>query len=120
MRQARVCYDNLAGAPSVHMCDSLTAAGAFEHGLKGLCLTEAGQPQMNTLGIDFVPLDRAQARSAAPAWIGVPGSHLACGLGAALLSRFYDLNWARRVLDSRVVTFTPKGVQAFNEAFPLA
>lgn len=121
MRQARVCYDHLAGALSVHMFDSLAAAGAFKHGLKGLGLTEAGRPQINTLGIDFVPLDRAQrplCRSCLD-W-SARNSHLACGLGAALLSRFYHLNWARRVLDIRVVTFTPKGVQAFNEAFPLA
>jgi hypothetical protein len=41
-------------------------------------------------------------------------SHLAGGLGVALLDRFYDLGWARREKDSRVVTFTPPGFKAFG------
>lgn len=46
IRQARFCYDHLAGAFSVRLFDSLTAAGAFEHAPKGLGLTEAGSDQI--------------------------------------------------------------------------
>ena len=120
MRQARVCYDHLAGDLSVRMFDSLTAAVAFAHGPKGLSLTNVGRARMLELGIDFAPLDNARrplCRSCLD-W-SERRSHLAGGLGAALLARFYDLNWARRVSGSRVVTFTPKGVKAFNDAFPI-
>ncbi|HYE44532.1 MAG TPA: hypothetical protein VEA44_02035, partial [Caulobacter sp.] len=43
--------------------------------------------------------------------------HLAGGLGAGLLGRFYDLGWARRLPDSRVVSFTAPGLAGFREAF---
>ena len=121
MRQARVCYDHLAGDLSVRMFDSLTSTGVFAHGPKGLSLTDASRARMVELGIDLIPLDNARrplCRSCLD-W-SERRSHLAGGLGAALLTRFYVLNWARRVPDSRVVTFTPKGVKAVNEAFPLA
>ena len=44
-------------------------------------------------------------------------SHLAGQLGAGLLQRFYDLGWARRLPDSRIVQFSPKGLSAFEAAF---
>jgi len=44
-------------------------------------------------------------------------SHLAGSLGAAMLSRFYQLNWAKREKGNRVVTFSPKGTARFNALF---
>jgi hypothetical protein len=44
-------------------------------------------------------------------------SHLAGALGAALLARFYALGWARRLPKSRIVSFTPTGLRAFERAF---
>jgi hypothetical protein len=102
------------------MFDSLTAFGAFAHSPNGLSLTDVGRDRMAALGIDMAPLDNARrplCRSCLD-W-SARRTHLAGGLGAALLTRFYDLNWARRVSDSRTVTFTPKGVKAFNDAFPI-
>ena len=43
--------------------------------------------------------------------------HLAGLAGAALLQRCYDLGWARREKDSRVVAFTPRGEREFRERF---
>jgi hypothetical protein len=43
--------------------------------------------------------------------------HLGGALGAALLSRFYELNWARRESQSRIVTFSSKGEMQFNQLF---
>ena len=44
-------------------------------------------------------------------------SHLAGSLGGALLTRFYDLGWAKREGGSRVVTFSKKGEKAFLGRF---
>ena len=44
-------------------------------------------------------------------------SHLAGSLGAALLNRMYDLKWAQRETDGRVVRFTPAGEQKFSATF---
>jgi hypothetical protein len=42
-------------------------------------------------------------------------SHLAGALGAAALERMFELKWARREADSRVVRFTPKGRGQFEQ-----
>ena len=42
--------------------------------------------------------------------------HLAGAVGAALLDRCYELGWARRAKDSRVVAFSPAGERAFQTA----
>jgi len=40
--------------------------------------------------------------------------YLAGSLGAALLSRVYDLGWAKIEKSSRVVRFTPRGDREFR------
>jgi len=83
-----------------------------------LALTRKGTADMQAFGID---LDAAHTSRRALCkecldW-SVRRSHLAGGLGTALLDRFYDLGWARREKGSRVVTFTPPGLRAFEKTF---
>jgi hypothetical protein len=47
-------------------------------------------------------------------------THLAGALGAALLNRFYSLGWANREPGTRLVNFTPRGLEAFREIFGVA
>jgi hypothetical protein len=42
---------------------------------------------------------------------------MAGALGAALLQRIYELRWAARVKDSRVVEFTAVGEQNLRSTF---
>ena len=44
-------------------------------------------------------------------------SHLAGPLGKAFLKRFYELGWAVRDPDSRLVSFSPSGEQGFDGLF---
>ena len=44
-------------------------------------------------------------------------SHLAGTLGVALLDRFYELGWARRIPQTRIVAFTPGGLKSFERTF---
>jgi len=60
MREARVCYDHLAGEMAVRMFDSLTAGDAFLHGARGLTLTDRGRAQVRALGVDLTPLEKAR------------------------------------------------------------
>ena len=46
-------------------------------------------------------------------------THLAGSLGEALLVRVFDLGWARREKESRVVTFTRAGESALTARFRL-
>ena len=89
MRQARVCYDHLAGDLSVRMFDSPDARPAYSPTApKGLGLTDAGRARMVELGIDLIPLDNARAARLCRSCLdwSERRSHLAGGLGAALLT----------------------------------
>jgi len=44
-------------------------------------------------------------------------SHLSGALGAAILDKAFAERWARRESGGRVVTFSPKGRQAFASVF---
>ena len=46
-------------------------------------------------------------------------SHLAGTLGAGLLTRLYDLGWARRLEGGRVVAFSAPGLAAFERTFEI-
>ena len=120
LRKARVCYDHLAGELGVLAYDSLLAQGIFSEGAEGLQLTNRGSAWFSSQGID--PAAAAVQRRAfcRPCldW-GERRHHLGGALGTALLQRLYELAWASRAQDSRVITFTPTGEQAFRSLLPL-
>jgi DNA-binding transcriptional ArsR family regulator len=119
LRQARVCYDHLAGDMGVALLDAMVADGRIEDRDGALALTERGETFAGEFGVDLAAL-RGARRPVCKACLdwSVRRSHLAGGLGAALLSRIYDLGWARRVEGARVVSFTPQGLAGFARAFP--
>jgi DNA-binding transcriptional ArsR family regulator len=118
LRHARVCYDHLAGDLGVVLFDGLLSRRILARRDGDLTLTRKGTQDMAAFGID---LDAARKSRRALCkecldW-SVRRSHLAGGLGTALLGRFTDLGWARREKASRVVTFTPPGLRAFEKMF---
>ena len=118
LRQARVCYNHLAGDMGTQMFDSLLARGHLV--LKGeeLELTETGAAFATDLEIDVDGLRKARAPVCRECldW-SERRSHLAGSLGRAFLSRFEDLSWAKRDQKTRVVTFSPNGSEAFKRLF---
>ena len=117
LRRARVCYDHLAGELGVAMLDGLIAAGRIT-GEDDLMLTPAGAAFVVGLGIEPGALagGRRPVCRRCLDW-SVRRSHLAGALGAALLARIYAAGWARQVEGSRIVAFTPSGLQAFEATF---
>jgi DNA-binding transcriptional ArsR family regulator len=114
IRKARVCYDHLAGEMGVHLLDRLVAL-RFLAGGDTPKLTPRGEGFARDFGIDLTALSRGRrplCRNCLD-W-SMRRHHLAGGLGAALLERFYDLGWARRDRASRAVHFTPSGERAFQ------
>jgi DNA-binding transcriptional ArsR family regulator len=118
LRRARVCYDHLAGDLGVALFDGLMTRRLLVRSGDALALSRKGEAALAGFGID---LDAARHGRRALCkdcldW-SVRRSHLAGSLGAALLERFYGLGWARREKTSRIVTFTPPGLRAFEKAF---
>jgi DNA-binding transcriptional ArsR family regulator len=118
LRQARVCYDHLAGDAGVALLDSLVARKLVLSQDGGLALSARGEAFLREFGIDPDSL-RGTRRPVCKACLdwSVRRSHMAGTLGAALLERFYALRWARREPDSRVVAFSPRGRAAFEKTF---
>jgi hypothetical protein len=115
MREARVCYDHLAGESGVALFDHLVGQKLISIKNDDVALTRDGRGWFMDFGIDIQALEtkRRPLCKACLDW-SVRRSHLAGALGAATMERMFALNWARRESDSRVVRFTPKGRSEFE------
>jgi DNA-binding transcriptional ArsR family regulator len=112
LREARVCYDHLAGARAVAVAAKLTDAGLMvDHGL-----TDAGRAWLAERG--FVRGDgrRPYCRTCLD-W-SERRHHLGGVLGAQILSRALGEGWARRG-EGRVIDFGRRGGAAFDRLFGL-
>ena len=116
LRKARICYDHLAGEVGVTVYEALLRHRVLEMSQKGLRLSESGVHWFGRLGIntDAAARQRRTFCRSCMDW-SERKFHLAGSLGAALLSRFYDLGWARRDRSSRVIRFTPKGERGLSD-----
>lgn len=120
LRDARTCYDHLAGAQAVAMLDGLIARGAMRNEDDSPALTENGIALFEGFGIDIAAL-RAGRRPVCRACLDWSERrfHLGGALGAAVLTRILELGWATREDGSRAVRFTNSGLAQFREMFVL-
>lgn len=86
-----------------------------------MIFTRAGKRFLSEIGIDVdtLALQRRRLSHACLDW-SMRRHHLAGAVGAKLLTRCYELGWAKRVRNSRVVSFTPAGERAFRQRFGTA
>lgn len=115
LRKARVCYDHLAGELGVLVYESLVQRGAFSLGPDGIALTPQGREALEELGVDLAaPAGRRPFCRTCLDW-SERRHHLAGVLGAAMLDRFEQLGWARRVPQTRVMAFSAAGEASLRE-----
>lgn len=112
LRQARVCYDHLAGARAVALYDGWTAAGWIKHG-SAAGLTPRGRAALTAIGIPTASLEQMRRSLCRPCldW-SERRPHLGGTLGAALLQILIEKNWVERGRE-RVVHFTQAGEAAW-------
>ncbi|TCL75957.1 helix-turn-helix transcriptional regulator [Rhizobium sp. BK251] len=120
LRKARICYDHLAGDYGVRMLDSLVSQGAIAAIDEALSLTNKGEAQLKSIGIDVGGL-RSSRRPLCRSCLdwSERRAHLAGSLGKALLFNFLEAGWARRTANSRSIQFTPEGERRFMALFPI-
>lgn len=118
LRKARVCYNHLAGDMGIQLYDSLVKQGYLEIQNDELLLSANGVVFVTEFGIDLEQLVGARAPLCRECldW-SERRSHLAGSLGRAFLSRFETLRWVKRVDDTRIIKFSRKGMDAFNNVF---
>ena len=119
LREARICYDHLAGDMGILLYDRLLAQGWLRDDPEFPAVTDRGADHLSTLGLD-IPALQSSRRPICRACLdwSERRSHLAGGLGQALLDMMLARGWARRLPDSRVIQFSPTGKTAFHRAFP--
>ncbi|MEE9375712.1 MAG: winged helix-turn-helix domain-containing protein [Rhizobiaceae bacterium] len=118
LRKARVCYNHLAGELGVQMYDSLIANHHIVLKDNTPLLTASGKKLVGEFGVDLemlAKLRRPLCKSCLD-W-SARRSHLAGALGTALLNQFFELGWAARLDNSRVVAFSTDGEQKFRQMF---
>lgn len=117
LRAGRTCYDHLAGALAVALADKMIERGLVELNDDAGLVTQHGLAFIEALGLSD-PSENKKRVFCRPCldW-SERRPHLAGRLGAALRHHSFERGWIRRSGDSRAVTVTPKGQQAFHEHF---
>lgn len=116
LRKARVCYTHLAGEMGVQVFESLFRRNFIAVTADDVSLTASGHQFVEALGVSVSENSKRPLCRSCLDW-SVRRNHLAGRLGEALLDRMFELNWATREKDSRVVFFSIKGEAAFTDAF---
>jgi DNA-binding transcriptional ArsR family regulator len=121
LRRARICYDHLAGDLGVQMLDSMKKQKLVRQSKEAIELTGEGRRFMAKalqIETDTLAHPRRPVCKACLDW-SERRHHLAGTLGAAVMSRFTELNWAARdsAPGSRVVNFTRNGEKRFAALF---
>jgi DNA-binding transcriptional ArsR family regulator len=117
LRDARSCYDHLAGRLGVALADALEAGGLIAAtGEAHYSLTELGRQKLGDLGVDLAGLTGTAKGAARPCidWTE-RRRHLKGPLAARLLTRFLELGWIERGKENRAIRVTPKGRQGLRD-----
>lgn len=113
-RDARSCYDHLAGRLAVELAQSLVARDLLRRGHDGFELTLAGERWFHAQGVD-VGRTRCASRSFARCCLdwSERRDHLAGALGSALLDALLAAGRMTRQKDGRTLDVTAEGWRFF-------
>jgi DNA-binding transcriptional ArsR family regulator len=116
LREARTCYDHLAGRLGVALADGLSARGAIVLDGEGARVTDMGRALFERLGVGLAvqPGSRRPVCRACLDW-SERRPHLAGAVGQGLLDRSLDLGWVRRGREPRSIVITDAGRRRFAE-----
>jgi DNA-binding transcriptional ArsR family regulator len=116
LRQARICYDHLAGDMGVWAFDRLRAKGLVAGEARDVHVTEAGKDFFGHMGIDTHKLEHEKRPLCRVCldW-SERRYHIAGALGAGFLRKLFENGWARREKDSRAIHFSPRGRENFSK-----
>jgi DNA-binding transcriptional ArsR family regulator len=120
LKQARVCYDHLAGEFSVALYDALTLNGLIVDKGCETILTDQGRSFFLDLAVNFEDLSKSKRPVCKSCldW-SERRNHLAGSLGHWILEDLLAKKWASRDLDSRAISFTSKGLISFIKMYDI-
>ncbi|MDP2802759.1 MAG: helix-turn-helix domain-containing protein [Phreatobacter sp.] len=115
LRQARTCYDHMAGEWAVRLYEGLLADGRLTAAEGQVSLTEAGRSFFRAEGVDLSALEagRRPLCRACLDW-SERRPHLGGTLGRAILDHAVARRWVRPSTEGRALTVTPPGLMALR------
>ncbi|WP_071000344.1 winged helix-turn-helix domain-containing protein [Methylobacterium sp. C1] len=118
LKEARTCYDHLAGRLGVAIAETLVARDLIVLGQAGGEPTEAGRTWLDRFGIPGERAERSRRPFCRPCldW-SERRPHLAGRPGPALCRRCEDLGWIERIRGDRTITVTEAGRRGLEDAF---
>lgn len=118
IRQARTCYDHLAGKLGVELMSAMIHNEWLLIEGDSCQITKKGEQQFTRLGIDMPALRNKKRAFARPCLDWTERRyHLAGSLGAAVAARFLELGWIERSKGSRAVQVTEIGEEQIRNIF---
>lgn len=117
LREARTCYDHLAGRLGVALAHALEDGEVVVRENGGYAIGRRVQ-RLEALGVDLESLER-QRRPLVRGCLDWSERelHVAGGLGAALASRLFELGWIERREANRSVAVTERGSELLRKEF---
>lgn len=118
LRDARLCYDHLAGRLGVQLTNALQVNGSIVRNGDLFELQPSGAEFFSRFGLDISKAygsRRCFARSCVDWSERQP--HLAGALGAVVTDRLFDLGWIVRSRNDRSVTVTREGARGLHREF---
>jgi len=121
LRQARTCYDHLAGRLGVGIADQLVARDYVVLTTDGGEVTDSGARFLVRLGVDL-SVARARRRIFCRPCVDWTERrpHIGGAVGAALAQRCFDLKWVERIHDQRALVITPAGRRGLLETLGIS
>ena len=109
MREARTCYDHLAGRVAVELFEHWHSIGVLQWHGKEVRVTPSGRDHIAFIGIDIGQLE-CQRRPLCRTCIdwSERRNHLGGALGAAAFSAMINRGWATRDAGARTVRISPQ------------
>jgi DNA-binding transcriptional ArsR family regulator len=118
VRFARSCYDHLAGRAGVAIADALVNMGHIVLTDEGGEVTLSGEQFFHSFGVDLSPARRGRRLFCQPCldW-SERRYHIRGIVGAGILNRLLELNWFKRIPETRAVALTPRGKTGLSDVF---
>ena len=118
LRQARTCYDHIAGLLGVGLAERLTEREFIILGAEAGEVTPAGADFLSAFGVDLSGASAKRRIFCRPCvdWTE-RRPHIGGAVGAALANRCFELKWIERVRDSRALTITAVGRRGLMDMF---
>jgi DNA-binding transcriptional ArsR family regulator len=120
VRFARTCYDHLAGNLGVQITDSLLATRIIVDENNEFIVTDEGEKFFGEFQINITNVRKKRRMFCHKCldW-SERRHHLGGALGLAVYERFVELNWVKRLPNTRALSVTPKGKEQITQMFSI-